>query len=290
MTTAKLPPEGIDLLRPDITTDEEIAQFRAFYDHVKKEQNRSYEFWLEFRPDVLKRHKLRTATYREGPSDACGALAALHQYVITAFEDGIVYEIELARTMGASRADILDVISVAFIHSGHPGMYLVSRHADVLRSVEEEGHDGAFPSHWRFEPRAFDSGMDFGSIECSPEDVRRLVAWYERTIGEVPRHVRWLARERPNLLKAYRNRYEHAIRDALPAQMLPYLMLHYNVSRGFGEAIRENVLLARALGMTRRDVLNAICSAVLHAGEEAFTVVDEAAGDVIAGLPADGAR
>lgn len=287
MSTTALPPEGLDLLRPDVTTSEEIAVFRAFYDQVKKEQNLSYEFWLEFRPDVLKRHKARTATYTEGPPTACSALAALHQYIVTAFDDGIGYELELARTMGASRSDMLDVISVAFIHSGHPGMYLVSRHAEFLRRFEGEGRADAFPANWHFDPHAFDSGMDYGSMDCSKQDIARLVGWYERTIGEVPRHVTWLAKERPKLLKAYRNRYEHAIRDSLPAQMMPYLMLHYNVSRGFGEGIRENVLLGRALGMTRSQVLNAICSAVLHAGEEAFTVVDEVAGDVIAGLPSE---
>lgn len=285
MTQTELPPEGMDLLHPDVTSAEEIAQFRAFYDFAKKEQNLSYEFWLEFRPDVLKRHKLRTATYHEGPPDACGALAALHQYVITAFDDGIGYELELAKTMGASRTDMLDVISVAFIHSGHPGMYLVSRHADFFRSREATRQAPAFPSNWHFDPHAFDSGIDYTSMTCTKADVAALCGWYEQTIGEVPRRVWWLGRERPNLLKAYRNRYEHAIRDSLPAQMMPYLKLHYNVTRGFGEGIRENVLLARALGMTRTQVLNAICSAVLHAGEEAFTVVDAVAGDLIESLP-----
>lgn len=285
MSTTELPSDGLDLLRPDVTTDDEIAQFRSFYELVKKEQNYSYEFWLEFRPDVLKRHKARTATYTEGPPDACAALAALHQYIVTAFDDGIGYEFELARTMGASKTDLLDVISIAFIHSGHPGMYLVSRHASFLREFEAPGRRDAFPANWKFEPHAFDSGMDYSSMECDKRDVDKLLSWYERTTGEVPRHVTWLAKERPRLLKAYRNRYEHAIRDSLPAQMMPYLMLHYNVSRGFGEGIRENILLGRALGMTRPQVLNAICSAVLHAGEEAFTLVDEVAGDIIESLP-----
>jgi hypothetical protein len=283
--TAELPPDGMNLLEPDVTTDEEIAQFRKFYSYAKKEQNKSYEFWLEFRPDVLKRHKLRTATRTVGPAYPIGALAALHQYVISAFDDGIGYEIELARTMGAARGDIIDVISVAFIHSGHPGMYLVSGRADTLRGYEELPDVERFPPNWSFDPHAFDSGMDYSVMEATPEDLRNLTGWYERVLGEVPKGVRFLAEHRPALLKAYRNRYEHAISQSLPAQMLPYLMLHYNAIRGFADGIRENVLLGKALGLTRSELLNAICLAELHAGAEVFDVVDAAAGDVLRQMP-----
>jgi hypothetical protein len=285
LATAQLPPEGMNLLRPDVTTDEEVAQFREFYSYAKKEQNKSYEFWLEFRPDVVKRHKLRTATRTAGPDYPLPALAALHQYVIDAFDDGIGYEIELARTMGARRSDVLDTISVAFIHSGHPGMYLVSGHADALRSYVEPDDVDRFPPDWSFDPHAFDSGMDFSVLHATPQDLRSLTDWYERTTGEVPKGVRFLAQHRPDLLKAYRNRYEHAISQSLPAQMLPYLLLHHNAVRGFRDGIRENVLLGKALRMTRPQLLNAVCQAELHAGAEVFDVVAEAAGDVLATVP-----
>ena len=285
MSTVELPPDGMNLLEPDVTTEEEIAQFRRFYAFAKKEQNKSYEFWLEFRPDVLKRHKLRTATRTVGPGYPLPALAALHQYVITGFSDGIGYEIELARTMGARRGDILDTISVAFIHSGHPGMYRVTEHADALRNYTEVPDAERFPPNWSFDPGAFDSGMDYSVREATPEDLRRLTDWYERVLGEVPENARFLAENRPDLLKAYRNRYEHAIRESAPAQLLPFMMLHYNAVRGFAGGIRENALLAKALGMTRPQVLNAICLAELHGGAEVFDVVAEAAGDVLAQLP-----
>jgi hypothetical protein len=64
--------------------------------------------------------------------------------------------------------------------------------------------------------------------------------------------------------------------------MMPYLMLDYEVVRGFKEGIRENVLLGRALGMTREQLLDAICGAVLYSGIEALTIAEEAAGDVLA--------
>jgi hypothetical protein len=67
--------------------------------------------------------------------------------------------------------------------------------------------------------------------------------------------------------------------------MLPYLMLHYNVYRGFGDGIRENILLARAMGMSRQQVLNAVCSAILHTGANAMDRVSEVAGDLFATFP-----
>ena len=46
--------DGLDISNPDVTTPEEIANFRRFYDRVKGGSLPSHEFWLEFRPDVPK--------------------------------------------------------------------------------------------------------------------------------------------------------------------------------------------------------------------------------------------
>ena len=160
-------------------------------------------------------------------------------------------------------------------------MYATAAYSDFLRNYADPVPGERFPPEWSFDPHAFDSGMDYSTREATEEDMRRLRDWYERMLGEVPRYVDFLARHRPGLLKAYRDRYEHAIRDSLPKQMLPFLLLHANVVRGFREGIRENVLLGRALEMTREQLLDAICSAVLHAGVEALSIADEAAGDLL---------
>jgi len=164
-------------------------------------------------------------------------------------------------------------------------MYRVTEHTGVLRDYTEVPDVERFPPNWSFDPGVFDSGMDYTAKEASEQDLRSLTDWYERVLGEVPRHARFLAEHRPDLLKAYRNRYEHAIKESLPAQMLPFLMLTYNAVRGFRDGIRENALLGKALGMTRPQLLNAICLAELHGGAEVFDIVTEAAGDVLAQLP-----
>ncbi len=280
--------DGLDVTNPDVTTPEEIAAYRAEYHGTNKGLLDSFEFWLEFRPDVLKRHKARTRHFRtakEPDRPLVQILAAIHEYTVTAFAEGVAYEIRLAQSLGATRSDILDTLSVAWIHSGHRGMYAAAAYADYLRTYEEpEPQTPRFPEGWEFDPHAFDSGMDFSTRDATPDDIAALRDWYRRTLGEIPPHVDFLATHRPGLLKAYRDRYEHAIRDSLPKQMLPYLLLNHNVVRGFRGGIRENVLLGRALGMTREQLLDAICFAVLDAGVNALDVVEDAAGDVLATL------
>ena len=56
---AKAEDDGLDISNPDVTTPEEVARFRAFYARVKGGSLPAHEFWLEFRPDVLKRQRAR---------------------------------------------------------------------------------------------------------------------------------------------------------------------------------------------------------------------------------------
>jgi hypothetical protein len=277
--------DGLDVSNPDVTTPEEIAAFHAEYERTKKGRLDSFEFWIEFRPDVLKRHKARTRHFfgeEAAKYPLQLQLTAIHQYAIEAFHDGIGYEIRLARANGARRTDILDALSIAFIHSGHAGMYAArAAAAEYLRTCEDPAPGAHFPPNWSFDRHAFDSGMDYSKRDATSEDMRRVQDWYERTLGEIPASVRVLARHRPGLLKAYRNRYEHAIRDSLPKQMLPYMLLNHSVVRGSREGIRENVLLGQAMGMTREQLLDAICLAVLFAGQEVLATVDEAAGELL---------
>jgi len=276
--------DGLDVTRPDVVTEEEIAEYRAQYLGSNKGLIESFEFWLEFRPDVLKRHKARTRHFTSVTAPVAPlvqTLTAIHAYAILGFREGVAYQMRLAQHLGAQRSDILDTLSVTFIRGGHRAMYAAAAYADFLRGYEDPPPRDRFPAGWEFDPHAFDSGMDFTTREATEEDMRRLQGWYRETIGEVPRHVRFLARHRPGLLKAYRDRLEHAIRDSLPKQMLPYLLLHHDVVRGFRDGIRENVLLGRAMGMTREQLLDAMTFAVLHAGVEVLDAAEEAAGDLL---------
>ncbi|MEV5354882.1 hypothetical protein [Streptomyces sp. NPDC052693] len=274
--------DGLDLSRPDVTTPEEIAAFHTEYERTKKGRLDSFEFWIEFRPDVLKRHKARSRHFfgeEAARFQVPIQMLAIHQYTIEGFRDGVGYEIRLAKSNGAQRSDILDTLSVANIHSGHQGMYAAYAAASHLREYVDPPVTDRFPPNWEFDPNAFVSGMDYDSMEASRADIDALMDWYTATLGEIPRYARLLARHRPGLLKAYRNRYEHAIRDSLPKQMLPYLLLNHSTVKGDEDAIRENVLLGRALGMTTEQLLDSIGLAVLFAGIEVLGPVERCAGN-----------
>ena len=244
-------------------TAEEIEAYRAEYTGNNKGLLDSFEFWLEFRPDVLKRHKARTRHYRARSSPAPARRAPRRDPPV--HDHGLPRGRRLRDPPRADqrreRTDILDTLSVAFIHSGHRGMYAAAAYSDYLRDVRRPAAAAErLPAGWRVRPGGVRLGHGPRAREASARGHGRASrTGIEQTLGEVPRYVRFLARNRPGLLKAYRDRYEHAIRDSLPCQMLPWLMLNYNVVRGFAEGIRENVLLGRALGMTREQLLDAIC-------------------------------
>jgi hypothetical protein len=136
-----------------------------------------------------------------------------------------------------------------------------------------------FPDGWAVDPDAFRSGLDFSTWTLSTDELGKLEAWYERWLGEVPRYVRFLARNRPEMLKMHRYRYENLIR-VLPKQVLPMTLLSYNVIRGFESGIRENVLLAKGFGVAKHDVIGEINQTLINAGMEALDSVDRAVGDV----------
>src|SRR5689334_21416584 len=120
--------DGLVVDRPDHTSPEEIAQFRDFYARTKGYSLPAFEFWIEFRPDVLKRYRggVRSATsIEETPRPLPHVLAMLHYYAIRGYPEGILYEVRLSQTGGATKGEIMDTLAVAFIHGSPLGMNYV---------------------------------------------------------------------------------------------------------------------------------------------------------------------
>jgi len=283
--SATLPADGL-LYNPDVTTQEEIDTYREFYKRTKGYSLPAFEFWLEFRPDVLKRYRANfvreTTSVEEKPRPLAHVIAMLHQYAIVGFEDGIIYEVKLSEAEGATRGEILDTLAFAFIHGNPMGMRSVATSSmEYLKAWQEKPpRADRWPSAWSFDRNAFKSGIDFTTPEATKRDMDALQDWYQATMGEVPKYVRFLARHRPGFLKAYRNRFENALRDGLPKEMVPYLLLNFNVTRGFRDGIREAVLLGRSMQLSRPQLVDAICWAY-YGGMDAISLAEEAAGDIL---------
>src|SRR5258706_6606207 len=112
-----------------------------------------------------------------------------------------------------------------------------------------------------------------------------MVAGYEGGLGEVPRHIRFLAKHRPLLLKAYRSRYENTIR-LLPKQTEPYALIQVSMTRRAADGLREGILLARAFGMTKDQVMEAIDWGTFYGGIDMIGPGGEGAGGVLGSWPA----
>lgn len=273
---------GLDLSDVSSVTGPERDQFSAFYTSILGHTHRGLDYLLEEDPATLKRyrHYSNVATPNNYESERkVFVFGFLPFYAVIGYDVGVRYLIHTRQRMGLTKAQILEGIAISFLVMGPAGMETVARALDGYSWLTPE-KPAEFPEGWAPDPDAFKTGLDFSSPHMSPAELGSVQDWYETTLGEIPPHVKFLAANRPDLLKAYRQRFENCVRE-LPKQIVPTTLLHYNVIRGFSSGIRDNVLLARAFGVSKELVLNTIGSASLN-GVEAFDLVYDSAGDIFA--------
>jgi hypothetical protein len=278
---------GLNLSDLSSVTGPEREQFGAFYTSILGHTHRGLDYLLEEDPATLKRyrHYSNVATPNNYESERkVFVFGFLPYYAVIGYDVGVRYLIRTRQTMGLTKAQILEGIAISFLVMGPAGMETVARALDGYPWLTPD-QPAEFPDGWAPDPGAFATGLDFSDPHMSPAELRAVQDWYQTTLGEIPPHVQFLAANRPDLLKAYRQRFETCVRE-LPKQLVPTTLLHYNVIRGFASGIRENILLARAFGVTRDLVLNTIASASLT-GIETFDQVQATAADLFPTWPAD---
>lgn len=273
---------GLELGDMETVSDREVSAFASFYNNVLGHRHAGLDFWLDTRPDVLKRYRRYsdTATPRTFEDDHRITGAGFTTfYAVVGYEVGVRYAVHMMQVAGLSRSQVQENLAICFLVAGPRGMETI---ALALADYEwiEPAQPATFPDGWAYRPAFLSSGLDFSTRAASPAEVAAMRDWYVRTLGEVPPYVGLLLELRPELLKAYRDRYENLLRE-LPTEFIPASLLHYDVIRGFGEGIRENVLLLRALGVDRQLVVNIAGSASLNGGMAGFSILSEAAGDVL---------
>jgi hypothetical protein len=279
---------GLDLSDVESWTAAEQAAFEAYYGRTKDGMLPGHDFWMRHRPDVLKRYRVfaiqMNIEERKLRLPKIGILCWLHFYVHSGFEDGIRYQIVHAQKRASTtRAAIMDTLAVAFLHSGPRGMgHVALSSGDYLDTYEEPAEPSGWPEGWEHDPAAFHTGLDYSSPELLDGELDRIREWYLRVCGEVPAYVDFLGSHRPEVLKAYRHRYEYAIRDELPKQMMPLLQLQWDVIRCATSGIRDDLLLARGLMVEKGYVLDAISRGLLYSSPAGVAAVQQAAGDILA--------
>jgi hypothetical protein len=275
---------GLDLSVLATMTDRESDQFSSFYREKLGTAHRGLNFWIDVeRPDILKRYRMSADDGTPGGLEAVrkvGGFSFFVSYAMSGYTTGIRYLVHMYQTMGFTKAQVLEGLAVAFLYNGPRGSETVAQALDGYEWIEPS-QPAVFFDGWAPDPDAFKTGMDFSTREVLDGEMELLDDWYLRTIGEIPPYVGFLRQHRPRLLKSWRNRYENILFE-LPKQVMPYSQLHFNVMRGWADGIRESVLLARAFGMTKEQVYEPLFSPMINTGPEAYSIVRQAAADVLA--------
>jgi hypothetical protein len=279
------PPEqarGLDLNDLDHVTAEEIAAFREHYTRLHGRPHAGFDFFLASNPSAVKRYRL-FATYTAIPFGQWLTLTATNfaniaWYARMGYAEGIRYIVHIQQASGGStRAQVCEGLAISLYHAGAQGGAVI---AEALRGYRwQEPENPVDLGGWAASRGLLASGLDFSDPCLQPGELTRLEDWYRKAIEEVPGYVRFLGRHRPQALKAWRNRYEHLV-STLPVQLLPLASIKINTYSCTAELIRENVLLARYLGVSREDTLSTAVSGLLYGQMEAAAMLAAAAGDL----------
>lgn len=280
------PDRGLDLHSVDESTVEEADAFRAFYAERYGRSHPGLNFWLDHdRPGVLKRYRaLALAMSRDSAGNDRSGFEWTTYYPAIGFTAYIPRQVHMLQEAGLTRDEILELYGIAFLDVGPHGMETI---ALGLEDYEwrTPASQYTWPRGWAPDPGILRTGIDFSSSELLPGELEAIEQWHLRLEGEIPSYVTLLGRFRPTVLKAYRNRFEHAV-ELLPVQVLPSLLLHHALLRGSSEVARENVLLARGIRMRLEDLIWVASSTVLY-GVSPLALLVRAAGDVLDDWPAE---
>jgi hypothetical protein len=273
---------GLDLSTPDRMSAEEMSAFRAAYGSTHGKALDAYEFWLEFNPPVVKRHRLQAYWTPRPDGQAYPVLSILgflYLYTILGYAEGIRYETSHAREIGVPGDGILQVIELAFIRSGPRGIDAAwqSARPELLKDGAQVQEVAAlFPPGWQRDPDLFDCGCVPVEPELSEAEKARIRQWYRKLRGHVPAGVELLIAMRPGLLKAYHLRLHAAMRGYLPAQMFAFMEVQAAAGTARTEALTAAIQLAHGLGLAAGEVVEAIAWGIQYSGLEEFDVVARA--------------
>ena len=267
---------GLDLTTDGIRDDERertLAWYREHHDHGDLDLAPFARFQLLHDPTTfkrLRRHLFKLGTQPEPPLPiAVAILLWVHAYAVLGNGKGALYETIAVRNLGASRAEVLEVIALAALHGGPIAINAVAETGGAyLADWDEADGDGiVWPDGWTFDPDALRSGIDLRSDALEDGELELVRAWYRRTGVDVPAHVELLATLAPDALKTLRARHETAIRGALPVQMIPLLGAHLETLRGRAVPLRRALLTARGVGVRRGEALSTLLWAAVYGGE-----------------------
>jgi hypothetical protein len=282
---------GIDLSTDTFTDDEKartLEWYRHAHDHGDLDLAPFSRFMLEHDPTGFKRLRRHLIGLDEELDEpplpmAVGILMFVHTYIVLGMGKGALYETIAVRELGATKEELLEVIRLAAFHGGPRGINPFAELADgYLRAwAEDEERRFSWPEGWAPDPGFFRSGIDLDTDELLRGELELIREWHRRATGEVPSHVDFLAQAAPAAFKTQRARFERAVRGDLPAQMIPFFLLHLSALRLDPTPLRRSIQTAKTLGVRRRDVVSALFWAGVYGGDVVMETAFDAAGDIL---------
>lgn len=263
-------------------TTEEQRDFRGFYAKHYGELPAAVDFWLEHDQAVLRKYR-QFAAARVAPetdeSRQFSGFGFLEFNALTGYVSGIRYNVFMWQELGLTREAVLEGVDLARLQVGSQAMQTIEQALSGFRWIQPSAPP-QFPDGWTSEPARLKSGLDFDSPGLTRQESSQLGDWYLHVCGEMPAWIRGALAEAPQRVKDYRAIFETAIKT-LPVQVVAYGLLHFNVIVGSGPGIREGLLLARGLGMTREQALETVFKGALYGGMAALSITQKVAGDVL---------
>jgi hypothetical protein len=281
MSWSSLPDRGLDTSKLEVTTVQEWEKWRDHDTRYRGYPLPTYDMLIGLgRPDVVKRWFLQLPAFYD-PGRAFNTTAGwVHWYAVTGFTEGVIYEIDNCESQGHSREELIEIFALAFMHAvAAKGMW--DLHDIVPKRLERYQPETQirYPDGWGPDPEFLKAGLDYSDMDMLPGEVEKIEDWYREVCGEVPEWVGFLAKLRPNLLKAYRHRFENTVR-VMPKQMMPWIWLQFETLRGHEAGIREAVLLCKGFGVSKETAMNAVAWGMLYGGHGAMSTVSRASQDI----------
>ena len=206
---------GLNLDNIEETSPEEVNAYlsyaRAAPAHHSLYVMTANTIWLENRPDFAKLHYRNVLpnffrAERSGyPVLTRGlfmqSVGQLPVYISLDWEDGIANEFRVLQGLGISKAQLMEIVMTAQIYAGMRGLQGVYRAvAPFIRDFQDRHEPAEFPEGWAPDMAAFTSGLDLSTPHLTEADKKALLEWYDKTTGEVPKWVQFLAKHHPDLL------------------------------------------------------------------------------------------
>jgi len=268
------PITGLNLANLDETTPEEVEaqlmwQWRA---RGPLYGMSATSLMIDYAPKFAKLHLRGVRMIDRGGSEVQSQPDAvvvssqnLFSYMMYGWETGILNEFSSLRRNGMSKEQVMELVMFSQLYAGMRGLGHVYRAVgDYLPAWAPPREPLAtFPAGWDVDPDAFRSGLDLSTREVTTADRAGITSWYEGTIGYVPASIAFGLKYHPEFVKVNRAKWEVAIRT-LPKQVVPYLMLRHNTITQSREGLRESALLAKAWGINKKYIVQAISGTVMY--------------------------